>query len=110
MTYERVRGTYSSGGSVRRKPLIAARCFFDCRRRSRAGALGLVGRRGRGATAARRISSTRRARVIPLARLRALSLRVDIQHALAGEPPSAAALEPRAHPLWDARRPPPIDA
>src|SRR5437764_13145800 len=59
---KRTAKRYSSGGFLCRKPLIEARCFFDWRRRSRAPAVGLVGRRGAGATAARRIKSSSRSR------------------------------------------------
>src|SRR5260370_2752189 len=45
-----------------------------------------------------------RARVIAVALLRAMALRVDHQHALAGEPPAGEPLEPRAHGLGQARR------
>src|SRR5919198_1081538 len=53
---------YSSGGFARRRPLIVARRFLDSSRRSRAPAVGLVARRARGATAARRVQSRSRAR------------------------------------------------
>src|SRR5262245_8780285 len=54
------RSDYSNSGFCCRRPLSEPRRFLDCSRRSRAAALGLLALRGVGATAARRMSSTRR--------------------------------------------------
>ena len=50
----------SNAGFVRRKPLTLARRFLPSMRRSREALVGLVGRRGTGGIAARRMRSIRR--------------------------------------------------
>ena len=83
-----------------RKPLIAARRFFDSSRRSRAPAVGLVARRG---GAPDQVLETFEG-ILAVARLGAMAVGVDHEHALAGEPFASEAFEPRAHVLGKARR------
>src|SRR5262245_14853298 len=56
-----MRRRYSIEGFACRRPLMPERRFLASKRRAREALVGLVGRRGVGGTAARRISSTRRA-------------------------------------------------
>ena len=68
--------SYSGAGLCCRKPLMEERRFFDCSRRSREPAVGLVARRGIGAMAARRIKFDEAvARVLAVALLGAMALR-----------------------------------
>jgi hypothetical protein len=69
---------------------------LDWSLRSRAPALGLVARRGTGATAARRINSSRRSSASRRLRSR-VALRGNHQHALACQAPAGQPLEPGAH-------------
>ena len=77
---------------------MPARRFLPSMRRSREARVGLVGRRLIGATAARRIEIEETIeRVLPVARLGAVTLRDDDQNAVAGQPRAGEPFQPRAH-------------
>jgi len=70
---------------------MAERRFFDSSRRSRASAVGLVARRG---GAPDQVHETFEG-ILAVARLGAMAVGVDHEHALAGEPAAGEAFEPR---------------
>ena len=86
----------SNDGLDRRMCLIPARRFLPSMRRSRDALVGSVGRRlqRRHRRAADEIDQAVE-RVLPVARLGAVALRDDDQHAVAGQPRAGEPLEPR---------------